>query len=157
MRYLFLLSFVFFLLACSKKQPENCVTDCDYQGAIITFTGYTVDEIDTVYLRSYRRNGLFDSLLKETLLSTTDSVEVPGVGVKGLSSISIDIGFDYELFIPSTTQTFKIAVTHKPHVCTTECDRQRSTVIPWEGETITGGNYEDYDTDPYHVYIVLKK
>lgn len=159
MRALLTISFILILAVygCTKeKDPGDCPVTCGNHGAHVYFAGYSVDEIDTVILTSYKNDDLYTTVVKIDTISDTTSTKVNGKLV-GLSSIPVGSGNDYDLFVPATTQTFRITTNHTITVDTFPCERTRSCSVPFRGATITGGQSRGYSASVDDAYIELKK
>jgi hypothetical protein len=138
MRNIFILVLVVLSVACGKKDtsPATCPTTCYYKGVFAVVSGFTKEDADTVYLRAYKANHRFDSLVDETLHVTPDSATRSATPDINLGYLSTDN--DYVISVPATSQSFSLAMTVGKIVDTIPCN-SRTCYIFSPGAFATGG------------------
>jgi hypothetical protein len=163
MRYIYLALFITTFIACNKEpggstQSGTCTMTCSTTGLTTIFTGYEASDLDTVYVTSYSLHGSFSDTIGTLLYSTLhpDSIMV---AVNGFGSIYLDPNEDYEINIPATRQTFRVAMNGTTVVDTFMCNDMPKGGChkEFQGATITGGDYGIYETGPSPVYLMLKR
>ncbi|MCD6011554.1 MAG: hypothetical protein K0Q79_1416 [Flavipsychrobacter sp.] len=160
MRYLTVILFISTVLACTKKKNTGkCPITCNSAGVIAVFSGYTPSETDTVYLKTYKFNGAFDSLKSELQMSQTDTNNQIPPSSKYLGHVSLGPRTDYEIIIPATAQTFRIHMKDTIVVDTVMCDHmpKGGCFQPFLGASVTGGTIKYMSTGPSSYYLILEK
>lgn len=148
------------LFACTKKKTGKCPVTCNMYGATVFLSGYAPGEVDTLYKKVYKQNGLFDSLIASDIVLRQDTViAIINGNIVGLCAIHIDPYYDVEIKVPATGQTFRIAVHDTIAVDTFSCGDIPKGGCTWSfpGAIVTGGSYVPFATGPADAYISLNK
>jgi|GEM_PF-4003818 len=157
MRHFFLFFIVLFLFfGCSKKHSGSCPVTCNQYEARVYFSGYTDGEIDTIYVRTFSKNGRFDSLLDEKMICGWAAFDLKGAQ-NFTSPALLSPYHDYEIFIPTDTITYQIQVAYVTTIDTFPCDYVRQCWTPFAGASVSGGKWYGSGLSPDNNYIVLQK
>ncbi len=155
MRQFILLSLVLAgLFACKKKEVGNCPVTCSKTEGRVYFLGYTGSEIDTIYVRTYKKNGRFDSMLTEKMICDTTQFDVHNAA-NYTSHVQLSPYYDHT--ISFDTVVYHIIVNNVTTVDTFPCDHVRSCFTPFAGADISGGRGYCTSLSPGNGLIVLQK
>jgi len=148
------------LVGCKKEKEEKmCVESCVAAGPTLALDGYTLEEVDTVYVRTFKKNGLFDQPQESKTYTCKDTLSLPGHTTKTYLYLErfIEQYLDYEIEIPATAQTFRIALVYTNLKETRPCNNKLHCKAVLSEQNITGGSYDGAAYGPSESYILLKK
>lgn len=129
---------ILFFLSCSKKDSGSCPVICGVEAGRVYFSGFSNNEIDTIYVLTFSRNGHFDTLIQRQVFFDTASFNLNGAQ-NFSSEVILPANHDYEIIIPADTITYKISLANEPDTMSFPCDRSRSCSTPFQGASISGG------------------
>ncbi len=147
------------LAGCKKEEEKMCDTNCKALCPTIGLSGYTLDEVDTVYVRTFKKNGLFDKPRESKVDTCTDTLSFPGHTTKQYLLLESYISpyLDYEIEIPATSQTFRVAFVYTNLKETIACNYKPGCEATLTERNITGGSYHGLAISPSQLYIFLEK
>jgi hypothetical protein len=161
MRYLLILSLIFIVSVSCNKNPDQCkgniTISCEHRSIIPYFKGYSASEIDTVIENIYRNDGAFSPLLKQMILTHSDTID-PVSGTIGISfGIVMQAGNDYEILIPGANLDLKFSgIADDGLTKTFPCDYPGGCQTTFTHYDISGGTYIPTPYIDYE-YILFKK
>ncbi len=145
------------LVSCHDTQSvKDCNFTCHSGPAMLYFLNYTVDSLDTVYIKTYAHDSTFVSPL------SADSFYSPSIftrmGDTGLSyNTYVSIDKDYEITLKRTHEVIRIHPIDSQVIMTDACTRTAPCYTAFSHAIIPGKTFKLLQTDPNTVYLGVYK
>lgn len=165
---LFFCSFLFLIFAGCKKK-YTCSYNIQYLSHQVAFVGFTPAELESVIITQYIANTNFNELTKADTIDASGAFMAADTAYASYNSyhhngfLTINVGIDYKIQIPSTGREFRITnVTDGPAQNTWQqeehCSPGSSQLrLSPQSVTVSGGLYESGQPETNNIFLYLHR